>query len=662
MQQFEHLFTPLEVGPVTLRNRIVSTAMISNLADRDRLPNERHAHYYGEKAKGGAGLIITESQSIHPTAGASAFAMAGYDPEVVPGYRRITDMVHSHGAWIFCQLNHGGREHSSLHSERELWAPSPLAGPYHREVPHEMTQADIEELLDSYALVAEHAEAGNFDGVEVHAGHGYLLQQFMSPLTNQRTDRYGGSVEARIRLTREAIRRVKEVVGDRLALGLRISSNEFTPGGLATEDMIPITQRLVETGDLDYLSVSQSNYHSVETLMPDMSFSHAHFVPFTAQIKSNIPEDIPVIAVGRIVKPQEAEDILSAGQADLTAMTRALLSDPELPNKAYVGDLEGIRHCTGNNQGCVGCMFNGAALSCTHNPTVGYEREYGMDSLEPEEGKLARNVTIVGAGPSGMEAARIAASLGHKVTILEQEDEVGGQLRLIEQMPQRSEWGELIRYFRVQLERLGVEVRTRTAANKESVLDTEPDEIVLASGSRPLDPGIESDGSVPIISDWEVFELQADPGSRVAVVAVDDHHESPSVAEYLADSSFRMELVTTASTVARAVDMAGRPPLIRRLDEKGIGIHTSYYVSGVQNGTATLGSARDLASEHLEGLSAIVVCGLRHSRTELYEDLVPSGIPVSVVGDAKAPRFVNEAIREGHWTGRSVSRAPALRA
>lgn len=331
MQQFDHLFSPIEIGSVSIRNRIVSTAMISNLADRDHLPNERHAYYYAEKGKGGVGLIVTESQAIHPTAGASAFAMAGYDPAVVPGYRRISEMVHAHGAKIFCQLNHGGREHNSLHSERELWAPSPIAGPYHREVPHEMTHLNIAELLDSYALVAGHAEAGNFDGIEIHAGHGYLLQQFMSPLTNHRADQYGDSLENRIRLTGEVIERVREVIGGRIALGLRVSSNEFTPGGLATEDMIPIVQRFADTGMLDYLSVSQSNYHSIETLMPDMSFSHAHFVPFTAQIKASVPH-IPVIAVGRIVRPEEAESVLANGQADLTGMTRALLSDPELPN------------------------------------------------------------------------------------------------------------------------------------------------------------------------------------------------------------------------------------------------------------------------------------------------------------------------------------------
>jgi mycofactocin system FadH/OYE family oxidoreductase 2 len=660
MQRFDHLFSPIEIGPVPIRNRIVSTAMISNLADRDHLPNERHAYYYAEKAKGGVGLIVTESQAIHPTAGASAFAMAGYDPAVVPGYRRITEMVQAHGAKIFCQLNHGGREHNSLHSERELWAPSAIAGPYHREVPHEMTHSNIAELLDSYALVAGHAEAGNFDGIEIHAGHGYLLQQFMSPLTNHRTDQYGGSLENRIRLTREVIERVREVIGDRLALGLRVSSNEFTPGGLATEDMIPIVQCFADTGLLDYLSVSQSNYYSIETLMPDMSFSHAHFVPFTAQIKAAVP-DVPVIAVGRIVRPEEAERVLANGQADLTGMTRALLSDPELPNKAFAGDVEGIRYCTGNNQGCVGRMFNGASTSCTHNPTIGYEREYGFESLVPQEDQLEHRIIVIGAGPAGLEAARVAASLGHRVTVLEQGDDIGGQLRLVSRTPQRAEWGELIRYFRVQLERLGVDVRLNKTATRELVLDMAPDGVVFAAGSEPIDPGIVSDGSTQILPDWEVFDLNVPRHSRIVVLAEEDHHESPSIAEYLADRSYSMDLVTSAPVVGRAVDIAGLPPLLRRLDEKQVRAHTSSSIGRIVDGTVFLDSARGQGVRQLEDVAAIVVCGLRKARTELYQQLLASfEVPVEVVGDAKAPRRANEAIREGHWAGRSVSKALSL--
>jgi len=660
MQRFDHLFSPIEIGPVSIRNRIVSTAMISNLADRDHLPNERHAYYYAEKAKGGVGLIVTESQAIHPTAGASAFAMAGYDPAVVPGYRRITEMVHAHGAKIFCQLNHGGREHNSLHSERELWAPSPIAGPYHREVPHEMTHSNIAELLDSYALVTGHAEAGNFDGIEIHAGHGYLLQQFMSPLTNHRADQYGGSLENRTRLTREVIERVREVIGDRLALGLRVSSNEFTPGGLATEDMIPVVQCFADTGMLDYLSVSQSNYYSIETLMPDMSFSHAHFVPFTAQIKAAVPE-VPVIAVGRIVRPEEAEGVLANGQADLTAMTRALLSDPELPNKALAGDVEGIRYCTGNNQGCVGRMFNGASTSCTHNPTIGYEREYGFESLVPQGDQPERRILVIGAGPAGLEAARVAASLGHRVTILEQGDDIGGQLRLVARTPQRAEWGELIRYFRVQLERLDVDVRLNKTATRELVLDMAPDGIVLAAGSEPIDPGIASDGSAQILPDWEVFDLSVPSHSRIVVLAEEDHHESPSIAEYLADRSYSIDLVTSAPVVGRAVDIAGLPPLLRRLDEKQVRTHTSSSIDHVVDGTVFLESARGQGIRQLEDVAAIVVCGLRKARTKLYQQLLASSeVPVEVVGDARAPRRANEAIREGHWAGRSVSKAPSL--
>lgn len=660
MQQFDHLFSPIEIGPVSIRNRIVSTAMISNLADRDHLPNERHAYYYAEKAKGGVGLIVTESQAIHPTAGASAFAMAGYDPAVVPGYRRITEMVHAHGARIFCQLNHGGREHSSLQSERELWAPSPIAGPYHREVPHEMTHSNIADLLDSYALVAGHAEAGNFDGIEIHAGHGYLLQQFMSPLTNHRTDQYGGSLENRIRFTGEVIERVRTVIGDRLALGLRVSSNEFTPGGLATEDMIPIVQRFADMDMLDYLSVSQSNYHSIETLMPDMSFSHAHFVPFTARIKAAVPE-IPVIAVGRIVRPEEAESILANGQADLTAMTRALLSDPELPNKSLAGDVEGIRYCTGNNQGCVGRMFNGASTSCTHNPTIGYEREYGFKSLAPQEDQPERHIVVIGAGPAGLETARVAASLGHRVTVLEQGDDIGGQLRLVSRTPQRAEWGELIRYFRVQLERLGIEVQLNTTATHELLLDMAPDGIVFAAGSEPVDPGLTSDGSVQILPDWDVFDLDLADHSRIVVLAEEDHHESPSIAEYLADRSHSVDLVTSAPTVASAVDLAGLPPLLRRLDEKQVRGHTSSSIDRVVDSTVFLESARGQVVHKLEDTAAIVVCGLRKARTELYQQVLASSeIPMEVVGDARAPRRTNEAIREGHWAGRSMSNAPSL--
>lgn len=310
----------------------------------------------------------------------------------------------------------------------------------------------------------------------------------------------------------------------------------------------------------------------------------------------------------------------------------------------------------------MGRMFNGASTSCTHNPTIGYEREYGFESLAPQRDQPERDIVVVGAGPAGLEAARVAASLGHRVTVLEQGDDIGGQLRLVSRTPQRAEWGELIRYFRVQLERLGVDVRLNTTATREMVLGMAPDGVVFAAGSEPVDPGIASDGSARMLPDWEVFDLDVPRHSRIVVLAEEDHHESPSIAEYLADLSYSVDLVTSAPVVGRAIDIAGLPPLLRRLDEKQVRAHTSASIRRVVEGTVVLDPVRGQEVRRLEDVAAIVVCGLRKARTELYHQLVSSEVPVELVGDARAPRRANEAIREGHWAGRSVSKALTLHA
>lgn len=479
MAGHQHLATPLAVGGATVRNRAVVTAHVTNFGTQDHLATPRTAAYLAERARGGVGMIVSESLAVHPTAGPNTFFLHLWDDTAVPPLRAVTEAVKDLGAVIVAQINHGGREHNPLITRRPLVAPSPIPSPKGGEVPHELTVDEIGELVAAFAAAAGRALAAGFDGVEVHAGHGYLLQQFLSPWSNHRTDGYGGDLDGRMRMLVEVLRAVRAQVPRSAVMGLRISADEFVPGGLDVPQMQEVATRVRDLGVIDYLSVSHGSYAAPATFVPDASFGRLPFVHLTRAIKAVVP-DLPVVAVGSIVTPDEAEQILAAGDADLVGMTRAHISDPHLMAKVLEGRPEQIRQCVLCNQGCFGRLLKGVDISCLQNPAVGREEAWPAEPVPTTDSAL--RVVVVGGGPGGMEAAWVAAARGHRVTLLEAEPDLGGELRRVAETPAHQELTHVISWRRTMLDQHGVDVRLEARADAEAVIALDPQVVVLATG------------------------------------------------------------------------------------------------------------------------------------------------------------------------------------
>lgn len=475
---YPRLTSPLPVGPLTLRNRAVVTAHVTNFGSADHLATDRTRDYLAERARGGAGLIVSESLAVHPTAGPNTFFLQLWDDGAVEPLRQVTEAVRAEGAEVVAQLNHGGREHNPLITRRPLVAPSPIPSPKGGEVPHELTVPEIQELVQAFAAAARRAVDAGFSGVEVHAGHGYLVQQFLSPWSNHRTDAYGGDDAGRRRFLTEILLAVRSVVPSSAAVGLRISADEFVPEGLDVDQMREIAAYVESLGVLDYLSVSQGSYARPSTFVPDHSFGPTPFVGLTRAIREVVT--LPLVAVGAIVTPEEAEQILAEGTADLIGMTRAHISDPHLMAKVVTGRRDEVRECILCNEGCFGRLMRGTSISCVQNPAVGFEGVWPEEPVPVVDGP--RRVVVVGGGPAGMECAWVAAARGHHVTLLERAEQVGGALRRDVEDGDRAHWAPVLTWRRLRLRQTGVDVRTGVHADPTSVADLAPDDVVLAVG------------------------------------------------------------------------------------------------------------------------------------------------------------------------------------
>ncbi|MBO0856474.1 MAG: FAD-binding protein, partial [Nocardia sp.] len=409
------LFSPITLGPRTARNRIWMTAHATEFS-ADGTFAEASAEYYAERARGGVAVITMEAMAVHPTSLPRRGVIHAYSPTVVDSYRKVAAAVHPHGALLMAQLWHRGRQTDGIISRLPTWAPSPVPDTVYREIPHEMTRAEIDVLVAHYVLSARHAIDGDIDGIEVHGlGHGYLLGQFLSPATNHRTDEYGGSFENRVRIVRRIVTAVREVVPADRVLGIRINSSDGdVENGLGNADWVRIATELESWGLLDYISTTQGTYLDRMQIYGTSAARPAGYeLADTANITRAV--SLPVVAVGRITTPEMAEDILATGRAQFVGMARQLIADPLWPTVAREGRPGDIRPCIGSNW-CVASFARGP-ISCIHNPAAGREREFRRDDIRT---RAPRRVAVVGGGPAGLRAALTAAGLGHQVTLFEQ--------------------------------------------------------------------------------------------------------------------------------------------------------------------------------------------------------------------------------------------------
>ncbi len=648
---FERLLSPIAIGPVRLRNRVIATAHYTGFSGGP-VPGEADAAYLEARSRGGTALFVTEGMVVHPTGRASGSSWVATDPAVVPALERLGDRAHRYGAALFGQLRHQGRMMSSRASRLPLWAPSALRGSYHREMPHAMTAEEIGEVLRGFALAARHVDAAGLDGVELNAAHGFLLHAFLSPFTNRRDDDYGGSPEHRLRLLREACAVVREAVAPRLAVGVRLSMEDFTPGGLGADDIAAIARALAQAGLVDYVSLSQSNYEtwSMGAMVPDMHLGPAPFTHLATRVRQAC--GLPVAVAGGIRRLEVAEEVLARGEADLVAMTRALIADPDLVARASEPDR--IRPCIACNV-CWDSLARGAPVRCAVNPTVGREGEWST----AESGGDPRRVVVVGGGVAGLESARVAAARGHQVTLIERAPVLGGQVLAAARAPGRAELGAIVPWLESEARRLGVAVRLATEARAEEVAALRPDWMVLATGAR--------DGPSPFPTARPLRHAAAvlaggmPAPPRVAVV--DDEHgsEALGVAEFLAQRGSQVTLLTPQLSFGLEMPAISLHAALARLKTLGVDLRTG--VQAIQYGADGLRIAdvHTGQEEMLADVDEVVLAGVREPDCRLaapLRRLLPEATMV-LVGDAQAPRDVARAIWEGHQAGRAVGTTTA---
>ncbi len=475
------LFEPITLGNVEIRNRVVMTGHGTGMA-KDYLPSDQHVAYYRERAMGGVGLIGMAFPQIHPTSQDVPGEPRAWLPEIVPGLQQISDAVHEFGARIVMQLGHGGRQGHSTFTERALWGPSNTPCPFNLEMPKEMEPEDIDEIVEAHAVGARHAKLGGMDGVEIHSGYGgYLLASFLSSFSNHRTDDYGGSLENRMRIVLRVIDAVRDEVGPDFLVGMNLQGHDFSPGGLDVTDAQHIARAVTATGKVDYLCVKAATYLEAHQNVPDMQHPKRIWEGLAAAVKSVV--DVPVIAVGRINEALDAAEILTLGHADMVAMTRQQIADPETVNKIRDGRLHEIRRCIGCNQGCIDRLFAVTHSSCVHNPAAGYERELGIGTLL--QATFRRRIVVVGAGPAGMKAAEISARQGHEVILIERRAHTGGQLRIAAKIAGRGEIAGVVDHLDVMIGEYGVEVRLNWSPSAAEILALDPYHVIIATGSAP---------------------------------------------------------------------------------------------------------------------------------------------------------------------------------
>lgn len=644
--RFPRLFSSIDIGSVRLSNRIALLPMGLKFTNTGSLTEDDIA-FYEARAASGIGLIITGGTIVHPSSVLRGRRQQeAYRAENVAGFAALADAVHRHDSQIFGQLFHRGRE-PIAESDGPLLAPSALASPTSSQLPHALTGDEIKELIDAFALSARHLAEAGFDGIELHGAHGYLIGEFLSPHANHRTDVYGGSLEGRARFAIEVAEAVRDVT-DGAPLGLRLSADEELDDGLRSPEAAQLAALLAATGLFDYLSVAvgvRGGY------VKDMSHPNGLAVPLAATVRE--ASGIPVIASQRITHPTLAEEVLAEGAADIVGMARAHIADGNWTRWAREGELDRIVPCIGCLQDC---RSGSGGIGCVHNPVSGRERALGSLPRAADR----RRVVVVGAGPAGLEAARIAGERGHDVVVFERGEEPGGQAALAALAPTRAEIDGVVSFRAGELLRLGVELRLGTTATATSVLAEEPDAIIVATGARPGPPPFAVAPDATVCHLWDVFEGAPELAEARSIVVVDDGSgwwETYSAAELLASRGAEVTIVTPASAVAAGIPSESIGPLLRRLAGHRVTIQPMTAVSEVRPGIALVYEPARLAARHILEereipADAVVHVGPKVPEESLTVELASLRGLARTIGDAVTPRRISQAVLEGHDAGR----------
>ena len=638
----DHLFSPIKLGTMTVKNRLVMPPMSLNFGvDSEGNVTEQHWVYLAERAKGGTGMIVVGGGAVHPSGLDLPKMPPLWSDRFIQALRMMTDVVRQHDTKLGMQLLHGGRQ--AYLSEKV--APSPIpALAVVKGVPKELTETEIKGLIASYGDAASRCEKAGFDFVEIHAAHGYLITEFLASNSNRRQDLYGGSFENRIRFLLEIVEDIKAKTDPSFPVGVRINGEDYVSGGWTIADTKRLAPLLQQAG-VQWLHISAGVYGSMPVTIPSMYAEQGCFTHLAEEVKKTV--SIPVIAVGRIKDPVLADRIIKEGRADMVAMGRAHLADAELAKKAYEGRYESIRPCIGC---CKGCIERALALdeaTCVMNPEVG--REY---ILKKRVTTTPKKVLVVGAGPAGLAVSRMAALHGHAVTVLEEQSHLGGLARLAAIPPGRSEIGELIDYYVRELDRLNVDIHRNTFLSPERIEEISPDVGIITTGSVPEIPQIPGlfDAELDFHTVADVLQQDTLPGKRVLVLG--GGMVGLQIADFLCVDDREVFVLHRGDHFAAEMAPNDRTYLIERLKRPGVMLFKEVRIERFSNNAVHFISKGK--SEAIDDLTDIILCEGMRSNRKVIEWFEKANMEVHAIGDAKAPRNLLDALVEADELGRTL--------
>lgn len=631
--RYKSMFQPIQVGPITVPNRFVVPPMGNNFANTDGTLSEKSKNYYEARAKGGFGLITIESTVVYNKSKGGPRKPCLFSDDSIESFKTVIDACHAHGAKVSVQLQHAGPEVNAKIAGHNPIAASPIPTKQGHIIPDEVSTEELYQIIEAYGDAALRAKKAGIDVVELHCAHGYLVSSFISPRTNKRVDEFGGCFENRMRLPSLILENIREKTEGTIAILCRINASDDKLGGVSAEDSTAIAAYLAQECKVDGLHVSRATHLNDEFMWAPTTVHGGFSADLVAKIKQAV--NIPVITVGRYTEPQFAEIMVNQGKADLVAFGRQSIADPELPNKSKEGKLELMTPCIACLQGCVPNMFQGKPLTCLSNPLVGRE-----DELKPA--KKIKNILVVGGGVGGMEAAWVAATRGHKVTLIEKTNTLGGQMRLAAYPPGKGDLTNLVRNLIAKCELYGVEIKLNTEVTIDLIKEINPDSAIIATGAIPLVltiPGINDTGIIHAVN---LLEGKESCGKKVLVVG--GGLVGAETAAFLGEQEHDVTVIEMRDAVAADVAAEHRKYLMKDFDEYKIktitGAKVSQFVEDGVNYTLEDGSEHEAY-----GFDSVVLAMGSRNYDPLSENVKEIVKDTFVIGDAvKARRALNATV------------------